>query len=115
MNVQKQDPGAISTGELTRRLGGRDEARANVVSAQAGVPKAQANLEQAQANLESVQLNYDWCKVKSPINGRINRHLVDVGNLVSQDVTTLSNIVSLKPIWAATSMWTRTPPAGTRS
>ncbi|MEX2091289.1 MAG: efflux transporter periplasmic adaptor subunit, partial [Pirellulales bacterium] len=45
-------------------------------------------------------LNFDWCTVAAPISGRINRHFVDVGNLVSQDVTTLTNIVSIRPIWA---------------
>jgi RND family efflux transporter MFP subunit len=46
------------------------------------------------------QLNFDWCKVTAPLSGRISRHFVDVGNLVSQDVTTLTTIVSLKPTWA---------------
>src|SRR5262249_34245529 len=32
--------------------------------------------------------------------GRISRHLVDVGDLVSENVTLLTNIVSLKPMWA---------------
>jgi RND family efflux transporter MFP subunit len=50
--------------------------------------------------VETAQLNYDWCKVKAPISGRSTRHLVDVGDLVSQNVTTLTNIVSLKPMWA---------------
>jgi RND family efflux transporter MFP subunit len=84
--VQKQDPGAISLQELTRRLGGRDEARANV--------------DKTKAELERAQLNYDWCKVTSPLSGRVNRHFISAGNLVNQDTTTLTNIVSLVPIWA---------------
>jgi RND family efflux transporter MFP subunit len=55
---------------------------------------------QAQASIESAQLNYDWCTVTAPIDGRIDRHFVDVGNLVSQDVTSLTNIVTIQPIWA---------------
>jgi membrane fusion protein, multidrug efflux system len=84
--VQKQDPGAISLQELTKRLGNRDEARANV--------------DKTKAELERAQLNYDWCKVTAPISGRINRHFISTGNLVNQDTTTLTNIVSLRPIWA---------------
>jgi RND family efflux transporter MFP subunit len=84
--VQKQDPGAISVQELTKRLGSRDEAKANV--------------DKSKAVLESAQLNYDWCKITAPLTGRINRHLVNIGDLVSQDVTLLTNIVSLRPIWA---------------
>jgi RND family efflux transporter MFP subunit len=38
--------------------------------------------------------------VTSPISGRTTRHLVDTGNLVSQNATVLVNIVSLKPVWA---------------
>ena len=55
---------------------------------------------QAEAAIEKAQLNYNWCTVNAPIAGRIDRHFVDVGNLVSQDVTSLTNIVSIKPIWA---------------
>lgn len=84
--VQKQNKGAISEQEIDKRLGARDEAKAGV---------AKAN-----ASLESAQLYYDWCKVTSPITGRANRHFVDVGALVSQDTTTLTNVVSLKPTWA---------------
>jgi multidrug efflux system membrane fusion protein len=84
--VQKQSAGAISEQELTRRLGSRDESKASV--------------DQANAALELAQLNFDWCKVSSPIAGRANRHFVDAGNIVTQNMTTLTNVVSLKPIWA---------------
>jgi RND family efflux transporter MFP subunit len=84
--VRKQSPGAISEQQLTVRLGSRDEAVTNVA--------------QAKAAVESAQLNYDWCKVNSPISGRANTHFVDVGNLVTQNVTTLTNVVSLRPTWA---------------
>jgi RND family efflux transporter MFP subunit len=46
------------------------------------------------------QLNYDWCKVAAPISGRATRHLVNAGDMVSQGVTVLDNVVSLKPVWA---------------
>lgn len=86
VNVRKANPAAISEQELNQRLGARDEAAASVM--------------QAQASIESAQLNFDWCTVTAPIDGRIDRHFVDVGNLVSQDVTSLTNIVTIEPIWA---------------
>ncbi len=84
--VKKQDAGAISQQDLNKSLGARDEAKGNV--------------DQAKASLETAQLNFNWCTVKSPITGRANTHFVDVGNLVSQDTTTLTNLVSLRPTWA---------------
>lgn len=86
MNVRKANPAAISEQEINQRLGARDEAAAGVM--------------QAEASIESAQLNFDWCTVRAPIDGRIDRHFVDVGNLVSQDVTSLTNIVTIQPIWA---------------
>lgn len=86
LDVKKQNPAAVSDQELAKRLGERDEAAAQVL--------------QAKAEIETAQLNYDWCKVDSPIDGRIDRHMVDVGTLVSENVTVLTNIVSITPIWA---------------
>ncbi len=86
LTVQKQNKGAISEQELVRRLGSRDESKASV--------------DKSKADIELAQLYYDWCKITSPIDGRISRHLVDEGNLVTEQMTTLTNIVSLKPIWA---------------
>src|SRR6516162_9651652 len=91
--VQKQEKGAISDQEIVRRLGARDEAKANI-------DVATASIGQAQAALDMAQLNYDWCKVTAPIGGRTTRHLVNTGDMVTQGVTVLDNIVSLKPVWA---------------
>jgi RND family efflux transporter MFP subunit len=86
LNVRKNDASAISEQELDKRKGARDEAA--------------GNLEQTKAVLENAQLNYGWCKVTAPIAGRTDRHFLDAGNLVTENVTPLTNIVSLKPIWA---------------
>jgi multidrug efflux system membrane fusion protein len=91
--VQKQQTGAISDQEVVRRLGARDEAKANIEVATASIGEAQASLEMA-------QLNFNWCKVTAPISGRSTRHLVNAGDMVSQGVTVLDNIVSRKPVWA---------------
>jgi RND family efflux transporter MFP subunit len=91
--VQKQEKGDISEQEVVKRLGARDEAKANIAV-------ATASIGQAQAAVDLAQLNYDWCKVTAPIGGRTTRHLVNAGDMVTQGVTVLDNIVSLKPVWA---------------
>jgi RND family efflux transporter MFP subunit len=91
--VQKKEKGAISDQEIVKRLGSRDEAKANI-------DVSKASIGQAQAALDMAQLNYDWCKVTAPISGRTSRHLIDQGDMVSQGVTVMDNIVSLKPVWA---------------
>lgn len=62
--------------------------------------EAAANLELAKANLKSAQLNFDWTKVYSPIDGKISRYYLTLGNLVNQDQTLLTTILSLDPIYA---------------
>ncbi len=62
--------------------------------------EAAANLGLSQANLESAQLNFDWTKVYSPIDGKISRYYLTLGNLVNQDQTLLTTILSLDPIYA---------------
>jgi RND family efflux transporter MFP subunit len=86
LDVQKQSTGAISQQDIVKR--------------EAAVDEAKASVGQALASLEKAQLYFDWCTVTSPISGRINRHFIDAGNMVSQDVSVLTNIVSLKPTWA---------------
>ena len=62
--------------------------------------EAAANLNLAKANLETAQLNLDWTKVYSPIDGKISRYYLTLGNLVNQDQTLLTTILSLDPIYA---------------
>ena len=62
--------------------------------------EADANLGLSKANLESAQLSLDWTKVYSPIDGKISRYYLTLGNLVNQDQTLLTTILSLDPIYA---------------
>ena len=61
--------------------------------------QAEANVQLAQAALDTAQLNMDWTRVTAPINGRISRADVTVGNLVNNDQTVLTTLVSLDPIY----------------
>jgi RND family efflux transporter MFP subunit len=67
---------------------------------QAAEDQAAANVETAKSTLETSELNLGFTKVKSPIDGRTSRYNLTVGNLVQQDVTLLTTIVSVDPIYA---------------
>lgn len=55
---------------------------------------AKAEVEQAIANLEAAKLDLEYAHVRSPINGRVSRNLIDVGNLVGvAENTLLANVV----------------------
>jgi membrane fusion protein, multidrug efflux system len=65
--------------------------------------EAAASLQVAQAEVNAAQLNLDFTRINAPISGRINRHLISEGNLISGGVanaTLLTTIVSLDPIQA---------------
>ncbi len=86
LTIYKDNPKAISQEEINKRKGSRDEA--------AGQLKA------AEATLAKSQLNYDWCKVYSPIDGRVSRYNLTLGNLASQDTSVLTTVVSQDPLYA---------------
>ena len=78
--------GAASQKDLDQAVADRGEARAGIQSARAAVDRAALDLE--------------FTRVIAPINGRISRHLIDEGNLVTADTTLLTTIVSIDPMYA---------------
>ena len=64
---------------------------------------ARAAETQAEGALKAAQLNVEFTHVVAPITGRVSRHLVSVGNLVSGSdngaSTLLTTIVSMDPIY----------------
>lgn len=48
----------------------------------------------AEADVAQARLRLDWCRVTAPIPGRISRHLVDPGNIVTAGTTVLATIVN---------------------
>ncbi len=62
--------------------------------------EANGALRGAKAALDLAQLNLDFTKIKAPFAGRISRRLVDPGNLIRADETSLATIVSLDPVYA---------------
>src|SRR6266446_6015137 len=49
----------------------------------------QALVEAAEAALETAKLNFEYCYIHSPIDGRAGARLVDVGNVVQANSTSL--------------------------
>jgi membrane fusion protein, multidrug efflux system len=69
-----------------------DTDRARVENLQGAVAKDQASIELAKLNLE-------YCYVRSPIDGRTGRRLVDAGNYVAIGGATLVNIQRQDPVY----------------
>jgi RND family efflux transporter MFP subunit len=64
-----------------------------------GDEQAAANVQLAEAALDTAQLNMTYTRVTAPINGRISRANVTLGNLVTNGQTLLTTVVSLDPIY----------------
>src|SRR5579862_5428061 len=60
----------------------------------------QAQIDAAEAALETAKLNLEYCYIHSPIDGRAGARLVDVGNVVQTNSTSLLSIQRLDPIYA---------------
>jgi RND family efflux transporter MFP subunit len=56
-------------------------------------------LAAARAQHEAARLNVEFCSITAPIAGQIGRTQMQVGNLINQDQTTLTTIVSIDPIF----------------
>jgi membrane fusion protein, multidrug efflux system len=85
-----QQTNVIAKEDYDTALSNKNQAAAQVISAQAAVNAAQLNLE--------------FTRVVSPIDGRVGRQLVNIGNLVQADSTQLATVVSVDPIYAYFSM-----------
>ena len=66
----------------------------------ADVATAAADVASAKAALTQAELNLSYTQVKSPISGRVSRHMVDIGNLVQAEQTTLTRVEAFDPIHA---------------
>ena len=77
--------GSVSREEFDRYAGDRAESSAAV-----GI---------ARANHDMAKLNLGFTNVRAPIGGLLSRRLVDPGNMVQADMTALTTIVSLDPMY----------------
>ncbi len=68
----------------------------------ATVAADKAALDSDKAQVEAARLNLSYCRITSPIDGRLGARLVDKGNLVhGTSNTTLVNITQIKPIFVS--------------
>src|SRR6266481_2604934 len=81
-----QSTGVIAKEDYDTALANKNTAAADVIASQAAVNAAKLNLE--------------FTHVTSPIDGRVSRQLVNIGNLVQADSTRLTTVVSIDPIYA---------------
>jgi RND family efflux transporter MFP subunit len=62
---------------------------------------AEAALALADSEVRSAKIDLDYCRIKAPFSGLIDRRAVDVGNYIAMDASTvLSRIVRVDPIYA---------------
>ncbi len=92
--LDKTTPGAVSKQSL-------DQYQATVV-------EAEARVDAQKKSLEVYNLNKEFTRVVSPIDGQVSRYYLTLGNLVNQDQTLLTTIMSLDPIYAYFDMDERT-------
>jgi RND family efflux transporter MFP subunit len=74
----------------------------------AAVDEAVARVNAAKASLEVYRLNLSFTKVTSPIDGQVSRYYYTLGNLINQDQTLLTTVVSVDPMFAYFDMDERT-------
>jgi membrane fusion protein, multidrug efflux system len=82
--------------ELVKKSAGTQQA---LDSAQATQRSAAAQLQAAQAQLETAQINFGYTEIRSPIDGRIGRSSVTVGNVLGPNSGVLTTVISQDPMY----------------
>jgi multidrug efflux system membrane fusion protein len=82
--VNAQVPGSISQQQFDQE--------------QAVVDEAEARVKAYEVNMDLYRLNHEFTRVLSPIDGQIGRYVLTIGNLVNQDQTMLTTVVSVDPM-----------------
>lgn len=77
---------AVAESELDQAIAERDAAQADVLAAEAALREA--------------TLNLGYTEIRAPFAGRIGRHQVDLGNLITPSETLLATLESVDPIQA---------------
>ena len=82
--------------QLVEKSAGTQQA---VDTAEATQRTEAAQLQAAQAHLEIAQINLGYTGIRSPIDGRVGRSSITVGNVVSSNSGVLTTIVSQDPMY----------------
>jgi membrane fusion protein, multidrug efflux system len=81
---------------LVRTQAGTQQAADTALATQRS---AAAQVELAKAQLENAEINLGYTEIRSPIDGRIGRTSVTVGNVVSPNSGVLTTVVSQDPMY----------------
>jgi multidrug efflux system membrane fusion protein len=82
-------------------VGTRAVSREDYETRENAVTVAKAQVQAGDAAVETAQVNYDYCFIKSPIDGRAGQRLVDPGNVINtQNPPTMLVIQRLDPVYA---------------
>jgi multidrug efflux system membrane fusion protein len=85
LSISRKQPGAVSVQQLA--------------ADKAAVDEAVARVEAAESSTKVYDLNVGFTKIYAPIDGLISRSYLSPGNLVIQDQTLLTSIISLDPAY----------------
>jgi len=90
--------------QLVEKSAGTQQA---VDTAEATQRSRAAQVQAAQAQLEIAQINLDYTEIRSPIDGRIGRSSVTVGNVLGPNSGVLTTVVSQDPMYVLFTVPTR--------
>jgi multidrug efflux system membrane fusion protein len=96
----KADLAKLELARAERLLADKAIAQREFEEKAAGMKELDANARAAQASLEAARLNLAYTKVVSPIDGRVSKAEVTLGNLVDANVV-LTSVVSTNRIYAS--------------
>lgn len=80
----------IKVGALSREL---------YETRRAAEEQAVAQVESEKAAVETARLNLEFTTVKAPVDGRMSDRKVSIGDIVTENTTQLTTVVTLDPIW----------------
>ena len=90
---------ATAESKVQTAVAERDGAESAVAAAEAKVGAAKAAVTAAKAAKTQAKLDLDYCTITAPMDGRVERTLVKMGNLVGDnEATHLTTMVSYDPI-----------------
>ena len=101
--AQDQAKAAYDLSQLQRnqKLSDRQVSSAqDLDSAKSAEKSSQATLLADAASITAAQINLDYCTIRSPIDGRAGKRVVDIGNIVDSSTPSLLQIQRQDPIYA---------------
>jgi multidrug efflux system membrane fusion protein len=90
----------LQFGRVKDLIESRAIARQDYDTRKNAVDVGQAQVKQNEAAVESARLNLEYTSIHSPIDGRAGHRLVDPGNIVTANTTTLLSVERMDPIYA---------------